>query len=158
MTLIYTEKTGSSNPFNGINVGYNSNPSLVDLNGDGKLDVVVGESNGTLFYYEASQPNNAPTLAQEILDQNTTTNKPFQLNISQNFADIDTADILTYSAQGLAQGLTIDAATGIISGSPTTAGSSDVTITATDKSGANISDIFKLTVASAGATPGNDLL
>ncbi|MCA3393484.1 MAG: VCBS repeat-containing protein, partial [Roseomonas sp.] len=37
-----------ANPFSGINIGLNSAPSFTDLDGDGDLDLVVGESNGTL--------------------------------------------------------------------------------------------------------------
>ncbi|MCA3285753.1 MAG: VCBS repeat-containing protein, partial [Roseomonas sp.] len=40
--------TGSANPFNGIDVGFNSTPSFVDLDGDGRLDLVAGEYFGAL--------------------------------------------------------------------------------------------------------------
>lgn len=35
-------------------VGYNSNPTFVDLDGDNDLDMVSGEYNGTFMYYENS--------------------------------------------------------------------------------------------------------
>ena len=44
----FTALTGAANPFNGIDVGSNSTPSFVDLDGDGALDLVVGEYYGTL--------------------------------------------------------------------------------------------------------------
>ncbi len=50
-------------------------------------------------------------------------------------ADSSANSALTYSAAGLPAGLTINAATGVISGTATTAGSSTVTVTATDASG-----------------------
>ena len=44
----FIEQIDSSNPFNGIDVGSRSAPALVDLNGDGNLDLVVGEGSGNL--------------------------------------------------------------------------------------------------------------
>ena len=44
----FTELTASANPFNGIDVVLRSTPSFVDLDGDGRLDLVSGESYGTL--------------------------------------------------------------------------------------------------------------
>jgi|694.fasta_scaffold03625_2 hypothetical protein len=50
----------SSSLFNGLDVGNFATPQLVDLNRDGKLDLVVGEGNGNLNFYPntgtASQP------------------------------------------------------------------------------------------------------
>ncbi|KAH8072440.1 DNA-directed 5'-3' RNA polymerase [Aureococcus anophagefferens] len=47
-----TPRTGSANPFDGIDVGSDSKPALVDLDGDGDLDLVVGTYVGALYYYE----------------------------------------------------------------------------------------------------------
>jgi hypothetical protein len=60
---------------------------------------------------------------------------------------------LTYSAAGLPAGLTINPATGLISGTPTTAGTSSVTVTAKDTTGATGSAAFTWTVSS-GSTGG----
>jgi hypothetical protein len=38
--------------YQGINVGNNAAPQLIDLNRDGKLDLVIGERNGNINYYE----------------------------------------------------------------------------------------------------------
>ncbi|HUN36771.1 MAG TPA: glycoside hydrolase family 48 protein, partial [Trebonia sp.] len=50
--------------------------------------------------------------------------------------DSATSQTLAYSATGLPAGLSISSTTGLISGTPTTAGSSSVTVTATDGTGA----------------------
>ncbi|MDO7877155.1 FG-GAP-like repeat-containing protein [Hymenobacter sp. ASUV-10] len=46
--------------FNGIDVGSNAKPTLTDLDGDGLLDMVVGELDGTLNHYEQAAP--VPTI------------------------------------------------------------------------------------------------
>jgi acetylxylan esterase len=56
---------------------------------------------------------------------------------------------LTYSASGLPAGLSINSATGLISGTPTTTGSSSVTVTATDGTSAAGSTTFSWTVGSS---------
>jgi uncharacterized protein (DUF2141 family) len=43
--------------FNGIDVGYQSAPTFADLNGDGRLDLLVGKSGGSLSHYEQNVPN-----------------------------------------------------------------------------------------------------
>ena len=48
----YVERTGSSNPFDGIDVGLDSHPSLGDADGDGDLDLLVGEETDDLLYFE----------------------------------------------------------------------------------------------------------
>ena len=53
---------------------------------------------------------------------------------------------LTYSASGLPAGLSINSSTGLISGTPSTSGTSSVTVTATDSTGASGSASFGWTV------------
>ena len=40
----FIARTGAANPFNGVDVGFTSTPSFADLDGDGELDAVVGET------------------------------------------------------------------------------------------------------------------
>ena len=67
-------------------------------------------------------------------------------------SDSASGQTLAYSATGLPAGLSINAATGLISGTPTTAGTSSVTVKATDTTGASGSAAFSWTVNPAGGT------
>jgi hypothetical protein len=59
------------------------------------------------------------------------------------------ADILSLSAGVLPPGLTFHAATGVLSGTPTTAGTYNFTITATDSVGGSSSQSYAVTINAA---------
>ncbi|MFB9838401.1 putative Ig domain-containing protein, partial [Actinoallomurus acaciae] len=65
-------------------------------------------------------------------------------------SDSASGQTLTYSASGLPAGLSINASTGVISGTPTTASTSTVTVTAQDTTGASGSTSFTWTVNPVG--------
>jgi hypothetical protein len=44
---VFTQLAGGANPFAAINLSYRGTPSFVDLDGDGDLDAVFGESGGS---------------------------------------------------------------------------------------------------------------
>src|SRR4029077_9821754 len=69
-------------------------------------------------------------------------------------SDSASGQTLTYSATGLPAGLSINSSSGLISGTPTTGGTSNVTVTATDTTGAAGSASFTWTVSSSGGTCG----
>ncbi len=48
----FIQKTGEHNPFDGVDVGRSSKPALGDLNKDGFIDLVVGESGSVIHYFE----------------------------------------------------------------------------------------------------------
>ena len=84
--------------------------------------------------------------------QTGTVGTPASLQISAS--DSASGQTLTYSATGLPAGLSINAATGLISGTPTTAGTSSVTVTAKDSTNATGSASFSWTVTgTAGGCP-----
>ncbi|MFJ4594554.1 MULTISPECIES: Ig domain-containing protein [unclassified Kitasatospora] len=76
-----------------------------------------------------------------------TTGKAVSLQIAAT--DSASGQTLTYTASGLPAGLSISAS-GLISGTPTTAGTASVTVTAKDATGASGSAAFGWTVTSAG--------
>jgi hypothetical protein len=78
--------------------------------------------------------------------QSATVGTAVSLQVSAS--DSASGQTLTYSASGLPAGLSISSSTGLISGTPTTAGSSSVTVTATDTTGAAGSASFTWTVGS----------
>jgi Malectin domain/Putative Ig domain len=72
-------------------------------------------------------------------------------------SDSASGQTLTYTATGLPAGLSINSSSGLISGTPTTAGTSTVTVTATDTTGASGSATFTWTVSSGSGSGGVDI-
>ena len=72
--------------------------------------------------------------------------------------DSASGQTLTYSATGLPAGLSINSSAGLISGTPSTAGTSSVTVTATDTTGAHGSASFSWTITSGGSCTPKQLL
>jgi len=69
-------------------------------------------------------------------------------------SDSASGQTLTYSATGLPAGLSINSSTGLISGTPTTAATSNVTVKATDTTGASGTAAFSWTISSSGGGGG----
>jgi subtilisin-like proprotein convertase family protein len=90
---------------------------------------------------------NTPPVVTNPGAQTTPVSTSVSLQISATDANRDT---LTYSASGLPPGLGINSATGLISGTPTTAGSYAATVTVSDGRGGTTSTSFGWTVTAAG--------
>jgi len=89
--------------------------------------------------------NEAPTKVGTIATHSNVSGSAIgSVDIKGFFTDPDTTGTdasfrtLNYTATGLPAGLTISATSGVISGTPTTAGTTQVVVTATDKSGAGL--------------------
>jgi hypothetical protein len=78
-------------------------------------------------------------------NQTGTAGTPASLQITAT--DPASGQTLTYTATGLPTGLSINSATGLISGTPTTANTYNVTVKATDTTGANGSASFTWTIS-----------
>ena len=75
-----------------------------------------------------------------------------------NATDSASGQTLTWSASGLPAGLSISSTSGLISGTPTTAGPPAATVTATDTTGASGSTSLSWTVRRSGGGGGNAIV
>ncbi|MGW7378582.1 putative Ig domain-containing protein [Streptomyces sp. NPDC054794] len=107
-----------------------------------------GTPNGTAAFVSGTSSGNTVTVTNPG-SQSTTTGGSVSLQIS---ASDSAGAALTYSASGLPTGLSINGSTGLISGTASTAGTYQVTVTATDSTGATGSTSFGWTVGSSGGT------
>ncbi|HEU5353997.1 MAG TPA: carbohydrate-binding protein [Actinocrinis sp.] len=85
---------------------------------------------------------------------NQTTTAGAAASLQIHGTDSASGQALTYSASGLPTGLSINTSTGLISGTPTAAGTSNVTVTAKDSTGAAGSTSFSWVVTLSGSGGG----
>ena len=76
------------------------------------------------------------------------------VSVQISASDSAAGQTLTYAAAGLPAGLSINSASGLISGTPTAAGTSNVTVTVNDATGASGSATFTWTISGGGGTGG----
>ncbi|MBD1910428.1 putative Ig domain-containing protein [Leptolyngbya sp. FACHB-8] len=169
-TLTYsaTQEDGTSLPdwlrFDASTQSFTGTPTITDV-GTINLRVtatdLAGASSSDVFTLTILPHNDAPTLANPLLDQVAREDQTFVFEIPRNaFQDANTNDLLTYRAtledgQSLPPWLSFDASTLTFSGTPTNAhvGTISVRVTATDQAGASISDSFNLVVGNTNDAP-----
>ena len=102
--------------------------------------------------FQLAVGDSGPT-ATTIANQSANEGQPFTLNVSTDFTAPAAGDTLTFTAT-LPAGLSINAQTGIISGTPTDSdyGTNPITVTATDAHGMAVSESFQLAVGDSGPT------
>jgi len=140
---------------NGLPAGLSINSSTGLISGTpttaGTSTVVVtatdttGASGSTSFNWTVNGTSSGNTVTVTSPGSQTgTVGTAGSVQISAS--DSASGQTLTYSASGLPAGLSINSSTGLISGTPTTAGTSTVSVTATDTTGASGSTSFSWTV------------
>ena len=156
-------------PVTGIISGTpDSDASQGSPNGDGVYEVEItatdpsGETFTTTVVYTVTNP--VPVLDTPIGPQAALDNDV--ISIPSDFSDPD-GDVLTYTATGLPVGLTIDPATGEISGTvdnsasqfgPNNDGVYTITVTADDGEGGTVTDTFDLTITNPVPTAVDDVI
>ncbi|WP_405829981.1 putative Ig domain-containing protein [Streptomyces sp. NBC_01176] len=105
-----------------------------------------GTPNGTAAFTSGTSTGNTVTVTNPG-NRSTATGSSVSLQIT---ASDSAGAALTYSATGLPTGLSINASTGLISGTASTAGTYAVTVTAKDSTGASGSASFTWTVSTSG--------
>ena len=60
----FTERNGTDNPLEGISVGSYSTPTFTDLDGDDDHDLIVGNGQGDIAYYENTGTTTSPSFTQ----------------------------------------------------------------------------------------------
>ena len=138
---------------------------VADQNGNATVIITLTDSQGltasTQFDLTVTAVNDVPVLANPISNRIATTENAFAYIIPSNtFVDIDSGDILTYTAtqsngNALPEWLSFEPTTREFSGFPTNSdgGSITIMITATDSSSQSVTDTFVLSVNSTNSAP-----
>ena len=155
--LTFSEVSSSLPPGLAINATTGEITGTLDFDSADTYTVEISVTDGNasdsaVFTWTVNNVNRAPVFDQQIPDQSDSEGD--SSNLSATASDPDTNDTLTYSAQNLPDGITINSSTGVISGtlSATSAGNYSVDVTVSD---GNLSAMqsFNWTVADVNLPP-----
>ena len=85
----FTEQTGSNNPLIGIDVGYHSAPTFVDIDNDGDFDAFIGSYFGDIHYYKNIGTNSNPSFTKQTGSNNPLIGIDVGYHSAPTFVDID---------------------------------------------------------------------
>ena len=141
---------------------FSGTPGNEDV-GTTTLEVTAVDKNlervSAIFDLAVENVNDEPTLTGDIPDQRVDQGQEFTFDVSTFFEDVDVGDTLTFSATSdgadLPDWLSIDAATGVLAGTPTDSdvGSIPVEVLASDTSDATVSASFAMEVFDVNDAP-----
>ncbi len=135
-----TDPWGSaSNPWNQNTFDF----GFLDIDRDGDLDFFAAGCTGYSIYVNTDAPPNQPPTLTNPGNQTHTVGDTASLTLSANDPD---GDSITYGASGLPPGLNLNTSSGQITGTPSTAGSYNVTASADDGNGGTDSETFTWTI------------
>ena len=86
---VFTQRTGRSNPVDGKASGGYTNPAFADLNGDGDLDLITGNFDGDLAYFENTGSVTSPVFRQRVGTANPVDGISTTSYSSPELADLD---------------------------------------------------------------------